>query len=316
VSDVTQPPDRPSGLPRVQRVAAYAVIVRDEHLLLSRLAGRISATELWTLPGGGLDHGEHPRDAVVREVWEETGLRVVVESTARIYSGHQPGVWRDGRRVDAHAVRIVYAGWVPPNSPEPRVVEVDGSTIDAAWVRIADVVSGTIPVVPMVKEALAEIYPARYQRTAAYALIRREDRVLLTRLSSIAPDAGSWTLPGGGVDHGETPSETVRREVAEECGVACDVGALLGVHDTHFTGSGPDGHTEDYHGIHLVYSATIDQDAEPVLAETEGTVDAVAWVSYADIDSGVVSVVDLVSFALAAVVPWRGTARGSTPIGP
>ena len=38
-------------LPRRQRLAAYAVIVRDERILLSRLAERISPQELWTLPG-------------------------------------------------------------------------------------------------------------------------------------------------------------------------------------------------------------------------------------------------------------------------
>ena len=45
------------NLPRRQRVAAYAVIVRSGRILLSRLAPHISAEELWTLPGGGIDHG-------------------------------------------------------------------------------------------------------------------------------------------------------------------------------------------------------------------------------------------------------------------
>ncbi|MBI2244204.1 MAG: NUDIX hydrolase, partial [Nocardioides sp.] len=121
------------GLPKRQRVAAYAVIIREGRILLSRLSPSITAEELWTLPGGGLDHGEDPRDAVIREIYEETGLDAVVGETARVYSAHLPGVWRDGRRVDAHALRIVYDGWVPIDAPEPRVVEVDGSTVEAAW---------------------------------------------------------------------------------------------------------------------------------------------------------------------------------------
>ena len=120
-----------SSLPKRQRVAAYAVILRDDRILLSRLSPQITTDELWTLPGGGLDHGEDPRDAVVREVHEETGLDAMVGDTARVYSAHLPGVWREGRRVDAHALRIVYDGWVPVDSPEPRVLEVDGSTVEA-----------------------------------------------------------------------------------------------------------------------------------------------------------------------------------------
>jgi 8-oxo-dGTP pyrophosphatase MutT (NUDIX family) len=30
------------------------------------------------LPGGSLEYGEHPEEAVLREVWEETGLNVDV----------------------------------------------------------------------------------------------------------------------------------------------------------------------------------------------------------------------------------------------
>src|SRR5512133_3047811 len=137
-------------LPKRQRVAAYAVILREDRILLSRLSPSVSRGELWTLPGGGLDHGESPRDAVVREVYEETGLAAEVGETARVYSAHLPGVWRDGRRVDAHALRIVYDGWVPVDAPEPHVVEVDGSTVDAAWVPVADVLAGIVPVVPLV----------------------------------------------------------------------------------------------------------------------------------------------------------------------
>lgn len=284
--------------PRRQRVAAYAVILREDEILLSRLAPRISREKLWTLPGGGLDHGEDPHDAVVREIYEETGLHATVGETARLYSAHIPGAWRDGVQVDAHALRIVYDGWVQPDSPEPRVIEVDGSTVEAAWIPVADVLSGARAAVPMVIEALADHQPYQLQRVAAYAVIRRPDAVLLTRISSRGAHPGSWTLPGGGIGHGEAPAAALAREVREECGLIVTVGALVDVHDHHFSGTAPSGRFEDFHGVHLIYAATVGPEAEPRVVEQGGTTDAAAWVSLADIESGAVPVLDLVRHAV------------------
>jgi ADP-ribose pyrophosphatase YjhB (NUDIX family) len=295
------------SLPRRQRVGAYAVILRERdgriEVLLSRLSQRVSRTELWTLPGGGIDHGENPRVAVIREIHEETGLDATVGETAHVYSAHLPRASRDGLLVDAHAIRIVYDGWVPPDAPTPRVVEVDGSTAESAWKPLEDVVSGTVPVAGLVTEALVDHLPFRLQRVAAYAVVRRtstppeQQEVLLTRLSAKAAHPGRWTLPGGGVDHGEHPSVALEREVEEECGLPCEVTALVGVHDTHFFGNAPSGRIEDYHGVHLIYSATVG-DGEPRVLEVDGTTDAVAWVPVRDIESGEVDVLDLVRHAL------------------
>jgi 8-oxo-dGTP diphosphatase len=286
------------SLPKRQRVAAYAVILREDRILLSRLSPTVTKEELWTLPGGGLDHGEDPRNAVVREVHEETGLHAEVGELARVYSAHLPGVWRQGRRVDAHALRIVYDGWVPLDSPEPRVVEVDGSTIDAAWHQINDVLSGKIPAVPLVLEALADHLPHRKQRVAAYALIIRDDQVLLTRISERGYHSGSWTLPGGGINHGESPRAALEREVQEECGVPCEVGALLDVHDAHFEGMAPSGRNEDFHAVHLLFEAAVPEDVEPQVVEADGTTDAVAWIQLAEVEAGEVPVLDVVRHAL------------------
>jgi 8-oxo-dGTP diphosphatase len=287
-------------------VAAYAVILRERggriEILLSRLAPRVSRSELWTLPGGGVDHGEDPRDALIREVQEETGLAATVGDRARVYSAHMPRAPRDGQLVDAHAIRLVYEGWVPPDSPVPRVVEVDGSTVEAAWKLLDDVAAGTVPVSAVVTEALVDHQPYRLQRVAAYALVTRgadgDEEVLLTRLSRSAAHPGRWTLPGGGVDHGEHPSVALAREVEEECGLACEVGALLGVHDTHFSGTAPSGRIEDYHGVHLLYRARV-SDGDARVVEVDGTTDAVAWVPATDIRSGAVDVLDVVTDALA-----------------
>jgi 8-oxo-dGTP diphosphatase len=288
---------------KVQRVAAYAVILRDDRILLSRLAKRLTTKELWTLPGGGLEHGEDPRDAVVREVHEETGLDVHIGETAHVHSFHQRNTWRQGRRADAHALRIVYDGWVPMDSPEPHVVEVDGSTMEAAWKPIADVLDGTVPVVGLVTEVLAEHQPFQMQRVAAYALALRDSdggrEVLLTRNSARGPHPGSWTLPGGGIDHGEEPRDTVVREVHEETGLVCTPGDVLDVGSAHFEGTAPSGRREDYHALQIVFAAIV-SDGEPTVLETGGTTDAAAWVPLTELDDGSRQVRDVVTRALDA----------------
>ena len=177
--------------PQRQRVAAYAVVLRDEQILLSRLAPRIAGGELWALPGGGLDHGEDPARAVVREIYEETGLHAAVSRQSRVYSMHNPRAQHGDGGADYHALRIVFEGWVPVDAPTPRVVEVDGSTIAAAWHPLDDVRSGKVPVTDLVHQALRGHEPFQMQRLAAYALARAR------RTGPADPDLGPWPPPGG-----------------------------------------------------------------------------------------------------------------------
>jgi ADP-ribose pyrophosphatase YjhB (NUDIX family) len=290
-------------LPQRQRVAAYAVIIRRGEILLSRLAPRISGGELWTLPGGGLDHGEDPQAAVVREIFEETGLRATVSRDARVYSMHNARARFGKDKADFHALRIVFEGWVAADSPAPEVQEVDGSTVAAAWHPLDGVLAGGVPVTTLVTEALAAHQTAKHQRVAAYAVICRGNgsgrEVLLTRLSALAHQPGAWTLPGGGIEHGERPAAALAREVSEECGVSCETGALLDVHDVHLVGTAPNGRTQDYHGVHLLFAAAVPDGAPLRVVEEGGTTDKVAWVPVADVADGRVEVLDVVAHALA-----------------
>ena len=67
-------------------------------------------------------------------------------------------------------------------------------------------------------------------RAGASAAIFDESRekILLTRRS----DNGSWCLPGGGMDSGESGSEACAREVLEETGLEVQVTKLVGVYTT------------------------------------------------------------------------------------
>ena len=72
----------------IQRVAMKAVIVRDGKVLLLREAQTYKeGTNIgkYGIPGGRIEPGEHWKDALNREVMEETGLTVIIEKP--IYVG-------------------------------------------------------------------------------------------------------------------------------------------------------------------------------------------------------------------------------------
>ncbi|MEV3855356.1 NUDIX hydrolase [Streptomyces sp. NPDC050095] len=111
------------------RVAAYAVCVRDGQVLLARwVAG--DGTKRWTLPGGGMDHGEDPYDTVIREVDEETGYTVEPTVLLGVHSVLRRYPRKLGKVADFHGLRIVYEGLITAGTLRH---EQDGSTDMAAW---------------------------------------------------------------------------------------------------------------------------------------------------------------------------------------
>ncbi|MEU9998651.1 NUDIX hydrolase [Streptomyces sp. NPDC048370] len=117
------------------RVAAYAVCVRDDEVLLARWVDRAGAKR-WTLPGGGMDHGEEPVDTVVREVEEETGYLTEPVALLGIDSIRRGWLRRLGGPGDFQGLRIIYESRVTGGSLRN---ETGGSTDLAAWHPLASV---------------------------------------------------------------------------------------------------------------------------------------------------------------------------------
>lgn len=91
------------------------------------------------------------------------------------------------------------------------------SPVDAAGLRRAAV-------------AVVVVDCARDARGAGFLLTRRGGRLRRHR--------GQWALPGGAADSGETPSQTARRELAEELGLSLTEDHVLGTLDDYPTRSG------------------------------------------------------------------------------
>ena len=110
------------------RSAVSAIIVDKGKILLVK-RGCEPNKGLWSLPGGSVELGETARDALAREVLEETSLVVRVGDVAAV----QDVIARDGPRITYHYVIVNFYAQVVSGELEART-----DAEDARWVKLSE----------------------------------------------------------------------------------------------------------------------------------------------------------------------------------
>jgi 8-oxo-dGTP diphosphatase len=106
---------------------------------------------------------------------------------------------------------------------------------------------------------------------AACALIDADRRVLIAQRPEGKPMAGLWEFPGGKVEQGETPEETLIRELEEELGIITQVPCLAPLTFA----------SHAYEDFHLLMPLYICRRYEGIARGLEGQ--AVKWVRTRDL---------------------------------
>jgi ADP-ribose pyrophosphatase YjhB (NUDIX family) len=91
--------------PLFQVFAAAVILDEERNILLVK--STYQRFHPWGLPGGSLEYGENPEDAVIREVQEETGLRICAEKLLLVKS------WRPDRVGMYYLCRITGGTFYP-----------------------------------------------------------------------------------------------------------------------------------------------------------------------------------------------------------
>lgn len=150
----------PALRPITNHFTASAVVIEEGHILLVHHR-RIGA---WLPPGGHIDDGELPHEAAIREVFEETGVRVqVLTPTVPVsvdtdaFFLQQPlcihGVYAVEKEVELYHIDLAYLCAVDrAETGEMPLLTVAEEVHDAAWIPLDGL--GSLPLAKNVREVV------------------------------------------------------------------------------------------------------------------------------------------------------------------
>jgi 8-oxo-dGTP pyrophosphatase MutT (NUDIX family) len=199
---------------------ADRVVLIEERLDLSEPASE------WLIPGGGVEAGETPVQAAVRETYEETGIAVPLADLTELYTYRR--LWTDVERgVQYDQLEHIYFARLTSAQRAVPVALTDDErpyVIGPRWWTLDDLRASDARFEPAdVAERVTGVL-ATPRVAGRVLLLDEDDRVLLIENHvDVGTSATHWITPGGGMDPGETPAQAAMREAYEELRVRIEL---------------------------------------------------------------------------------------------
>lgn len=139
----------PDGASVAWRVSGYAIIQRDDALLMVQ-----SGNGLWIFPGGGVEEDETISEAVVRECLEETGYGVTLVDSQPFHLREQK-FYHTREQSFYHSIQLFYTATLSTDSPDSTKITDHDKLRRVSWISLADLtVDNTHPTIAEVIKKL------------------------------------------------------------------------------------------------------------------------------------------------------------------
>lgn len=196
--------------PKQSIAAAYVEVGKE--LLLLQLSENKKEAKKWGVPAGKLEAEEDPEKAVVRELFEETGISL--QESDSLCSLGQLYVRKPG-------IDYIYNAFRVNLTKKPQVSLSEEHTI-YRWLSVEE--ASKLDLMDGADEALKFYMEATKKRRAgatvnAYLILRKNDDVLLHLRKNTGYCDNYYGLVSGHVEDGEAASAAIIREAQEETGI-------------------------------------------------------------------------------------------------
>jgi ADP-ribose pyrophosphatase YjhB (NUDIX family) len=206
-----------SKMDRISRWGTYGILVHDSKVLLTRKkSGPYKG--LWDLPGGAIEFGETPEEALKRELLEESALAINQFEFSNIATAI--GKY-DDRSVpyEFHHTGLIYKvmSWSERSDLVPEE--------ENRWAMLSSL--QTEELTPFASHALVALAPGKGWRPQnsirgkVIGLAKHKTRLLVCEVLNDEGILKGWCPLGGGIEFGEAAESALKREFLEELG--CNV---------------------------------------------------------------------------------------------